>query len=190
FISSYYMSTIGEVYRAAVPPSLILENETILYFNNSKTHDLQTLSDEEYLIFEAMQIQPILKVEEVQSIINKKKILPVIQQLVIKDVLRTHEEVRETYKPKIQKLVRLNEAYDIEHNLQPLLEKLNRSEKQRRLVLTYFQLATQNATQITVKQLLEKAGVSQDVFKGLVGKGVYEVYEEDVYSVSYDETQT
>lgn len=189
FISSYYMSTIGEVYRAAVPPSLILENETILYFNNSKTHDLQTLSDEEYLIFEAMQIQPILKVEEVQSIINKKNILPVIQQLVLKDVLRTHEEVKETYKPKTQKLVRLNDAYDIDNNLQPLLEKLNRSEKQRRLVLTYFQLATQGTNQITVKQLLEKAGVSQAVFKGLVDKEVFEVYEKDVYRVAFDETQ-
>ena len=56
WISSYYMCALGEVYRAALPSAFLLESETILYAN-AAFQDESILSDEEFLIYEALQHQ-------------------------------------------------------------------------------------------------------------------------------------
>lgn len=186
FIADYYMCSLGEVFSNAVPSTLILESETILYFNNEKEHDLKSLTDNEYLIFEALQLQPILSIEEVQAILGKKTIFPIIQELVLKEVIHLHEQVKETYKPKTIKFVQLAEKYQHAEGLQELLKELSRSEKQRTLVLTYFQIKAKQTTPINVKDLLAQAEISQAVFKTLVEKEVFNVYDESVYRVSFD----
>jgi primosomal protein N' (replication factor Y) len=78
WIASYYMCAIGDVYRGAMPSALLLESEII----SQKTDvfvDESTLSDDEFLIFQALQQQSSLKVQDIIAILNKKNIFPVIQ---------------------------------------------------------------------------------------------------------------
>src|SRR5690606_13619403 len=189
FVAYYYMCTLGEVYSNVVPSSLILESETVLYFNSQKEHLLQSLTDEEYLVYEALQLQPILRIEEVQAILGKQSIFPIIQQLVQKDVVRLQEQVKETYKPKTIKYVQLAEKYQHSEGLQELMQQLTRSEKQRTLVLTYFQMKATQSQPISLKDLLTKAEISQAVFKNLVEKEVFEVIDESVFRVQFDTKQ-
>jgi hypothetical protein len=42
------------------------------------------LSDEEFLIYQALQQQSSLKVQDIINILNKKNIFPVIQKMIIK----------------------------------------------------------------------------------------------------------
>jgi len=189
FVADYYMCTLGEVYSNVVPSSLILESETVLYFNSQKEHLLQSLTDEEYLVYEALQLQPILRIEEVQAILGKQSIFPIIQQLVQKDVVRLQEQVKETYKPKTIKYVQLAEKYQHSEGLQELMQQLTRSEKQRTLVLTYFQMKATQSQPISLKDLLTKAEISQAVFKNLVEKEVFEVIDESVFRVQFDTKQ-
>ena len=51
WISSYYMCSLGEVFRAALPSALLLESETVVY-KNQAFDDESLLNDEEFLIFE------------------------------------------------------------------------------------------------------------------------------------------
>lgn len=190
FISEYYMSSIGEVFAAAVPTSLLLESETILYLCTEKEHDTSQLSDEEYLIYEALQSQPILRIDEVQSIVNKRKVFPVIQELVFKGVIRLHEYVKESYKAKRVKYVRLNEIYENQTSLEELLKQVSRSEKQRKVILTFFQVKASTDQPILVKKLIEQAQVSQAVFKGLVDKEIFEVFDESVHRISFESDES
>ncbi|CAL2086674.1 Primosomal protein N' [Tenacibaculum sp. 190524A05c] len=174
WIASYYMCSVGDVYRAAVPSAFLLESETIIYRNESFINT-ELLSDQEYLIYEALQRQSQLTLHEVAEVLDRKKVLPIINQLIDKAVLHVKEEIYETYKPKLIKYVRLNKNYKSDESLQELLSKLSRAKKQRDVVLTFFQLKTEKKP-IKAKVLSEKSGVSAQIIKALVDKEIFEFY--------------
>lgn len=175
WISNYYMCSLGDVYRAALPSAFLLESETIIYKNETFS-DEKSLTDEEFLIFEALHHHSQLTIHQVSDILGKKTVLPIINGLINKEAAFIKEEIYETYKPKLVKYVRLNAKYTSNETLQNLLEELSRAKKQREAVLVYFQLAVSKKP-IKAKDLEEKSGVSSAVLKALVSKDIFEFYE-------------
>ena len=62
WIASYYMCAIGDVYRGAMPSALLLESETIISQKANQFIDEAHLSDDEFLVYQALQQQFSLKV--------------------------------------------------------------------------------------------------------------------------------
>lgn len=177
WIASYYMCAIGDVYRGALPSALLLESETIISQQKDTEINESELSDDEFLIYEALQHQSSLKVQNIMDILNKKSVLPVIQKLIHKNIITLEEEIQEVYKPKLTRYIRLHSHYQSEENLIALLDTFNKNAgKQKELVLQYFQLQAQERKPISVKQLTETANISAAVIKALVDKGVFETY--------------
>lgn len=185
WIASYYMCNIGDVYRGALPSALILESETLLSQKSGQFVDELQLSDDEFLIYEALQHQSSLKVNDVMGILNKKKVFPVIQQLISKNILHLEEEVVEEYKPKLVKYIRLHENYSSEEKLIQLLDDL-KGAKQKDLVLQYFQLTAQEQKPISVKQLLSVSSSTSNSIKSLVDKSIFEEYYIQEDRVNFD----
>jgi primosomal protein N' (replication factor Y) len=188
WIASYYMCPIGDVYRGAMPSALLLESETIISNKTDFFQDESQLSDEEYLIFEALQQQSSLKVSDVMSILNKKNIFPIIQKLLNKNVIVLNEEMVETYKPKLVKYIRLHSKYESNESLSQLLELLKAATKQKELVLQYFQLKALEKKPIQAKNLVDSANSTAAVLKALVDKEIFESYfiQEDRVNFSDD----
>jgi len=180
WIAEYYMCTIGEVYKSALPGGFLLESETIITSRKDFNPLEIALTDEEYLVYEALQTQSALKVQEVVSILNKKTILPVINRLISKNAVSLQEEISEKYKPKTIRYIRLQPEFLQEAQLTELLDLLIRAQKQREAVMLYFQLQAVEKKPITVKKLTE-AGATAAVIKSLIDKEIFEEYflEED-----------
>ncbi len=176
WIASYYMCAIGDVYRGAMPSALLLESETIISGKQDFFVDETTLSDEEFLIYQALQQQSSLKVNDIMNILDKKNIFPVIQKLIDKNILVLQEEINEIYKPKLVRYLRLNPDYENNDGLSNLLETLKKSEKQKAIVLQYFQLSATEKKPITVKKLIEVANSTSAVIKTLIDKNIFEEY--------------
>ena len=176
WIAKYYMCSLGEVMRAAMPNAFIIESETILVKNENAEISEADLKDDEFLIYEALQYQSSLKIEDVVSILDKKRILPVVNRLVEKGVLQLQEELYEKYKPKLVRYVKLHEAYKSEEKLQELLEILSRAPKQREVILTLFTLEASKQKPIKVSELSESSGASSAVIKALIDKSILEEY--------------
>lgn len=176
WIASYYMCSLGEVMRAAMPNAFIIESETILVKNESVEVSEADLKDDEFLIYEALQYQSSLKIEDVISILDKKRILPVVNRLVEKGVLQLQEELYEKYKPKLVRYVKLHDAHKSEEKLQELLEILSRAPKQREVVLTSFTLEASEQKPIKVSDLSERSGASSAIIKALIDKSILEEY--------------
>jgi primosomal protein N' (replication factor Y) len=177
WIASYYMCTIGDVYRSAIPSALLLESETIITQKNTGFVLESSLSDDEFLVYQALQQQSSLRIQEIVGILNKKNVLPVIKQLMDKNILIVEEEVKENYKPKLVKYVRLNAIYNTSDGLNDLLQLLKKSEKQRQIVMSYFQLmASEKSKPVSAKQLTEKSGIASTIIKVLVDKAIFEEY--------------
>lgn len=176
WISAYYMCSIGEVYRAAMPSRLLLESETLIYYNVKNEVVTTDLSDQEYLVYEALQIQAILKIEEIVAVLNKKTVFPIIQSLLDKGVVYLQEEMIEKYKPKQTKYLKLTPAYEGSDKLADLLGLVARAAKQREFILQYFQLMAVHRKPLSIKELQEETGVTSSVLKGLIEKGIFEEY--------------
>jgi primosomal protein N' (replication factor Y) len=57
WIASYYMCTIGEVMSAALPSYMKLESETYLVLNDDVNIDEHQLTDDEFMVLQALQIR-------------------------------------------------------------------------------------------------------------------------------------
>jgi len=176
WISNYYMCNIGDVYRGALPSALLIESETIISQKTEGFIDEKLLSDEEYLIFEALQNQSSLKVSDIINILNKKNVFPIIQKLIDKNILVLHEEVNEVYKPKLVRYIRLNPDYETDNGLNELLEILKKSEKQKQIVLHYFQISATEKKPVAVKNLIDNSGSTAAIVKALIDKNIFEEY--------------
>ena len=176
WIASYYMCAIGDVYRGAMPSALLLESETLISQKTDLFVDSSLLSDDEFLVYEALQQQNSLKIQDIISILNKKNIFPIIQKLVDKNILVLHEEIQESYKPKLVRYVRLHPKYDSNQGLSELLETLKSANKQKEIVMRYFQLSATEKKPITVKKLVEEANSSSAIVKALIEKEIFEDY--------------
>jgi primosomal protein N' (replication factor Y) (superfamily II helicase) len=176
WIAEYYMCNIGDVYRGAMPSALLLESETIVSQKNDLFVDETKLTDDEFLVYQALQQQSSLKVQDIMKILNRKNIFPVIQKLMDKNILIIQEEINEVYKPKLVRYIRLHNQYEHSEGLHLLLDKLKNAEKQKEIVLQYFQLAAFENKPITVKQLIEKANSTSTIIKTLIDKEIFEEY--------------
>lgn len=177
--ADYYLCTTGDVMNAAMPAALKLSSETKIILNRQASLDYDELNDKEYLIIEALEIQPELSITEVAAILNQKTVLPYIKSLFDKQLIVVSEEVEERYRPKLESHVHLNEFYEDKVNLKALFEELGRAPKQLDLVLAYTQLR-KSSTEIRKKDLLEKAAVSAAVFTALLEKEVFHITEKEV----------
>lgn len=176
WIANYYMCSIGEVFKSALPSGFLLESETIISAQNDVTIDAKELSDSEFLIYQALQQQTSLKVEDIVSILGKKNVFPILNAMLSKNVLVLQEEVAEKYKPKLTRYIRLQEEFLQQEQLSELMNVLSRAQKQRELVLHYFQLNAKEKKPISVKKLLETSGSTSTVVKSLVDKEIFEEY--------------
>lgn len=186
WIASYYMCAIGDVYRGAMPSALLLESETLISQKTNLFVDTSLLSDDEFLVYEALQQQSSLKVQDIIAILNKKNIFPVIQKLIDKNILILQEEIQESYKPKLVRYVRLHSKYDSNQGLSELLEILKSANKQKEIVMRYFQLSATEKKPITVKKLVDEANSSSAIVKALIEKEIFEDYHLQVDRVNFD----
>ncbi|MDD3005701.1 MAG: primosomal protein N', partial [Flavobacterium sp.] len=189
WIASYYMCSLGEVFRSALPSGYILESETIISAKENSEIDTNDLKDDEYLILEALKSQSSITVQDVIKILGKKTVFPIINRLLSKGALVLQEEISEQYKPKLVRYIKLHESFLQQEQLAELLEVLSKAKKQRELVLHYFQLQAREKAPISVKKLIETSGSTSAVVKSLVDKMIFEEYYIAQDRVAFDKEE-
>jgi primosomal protein N' (replication factor Y) len=185
WISKYYMCTMGDVMRAALPSGFILESETIITKSNTTTIDESILKDDEFLVFEALQHQSSLKIHDISNILDKKNVLPVIKRLIEKEAISIEEEVYEKYKPKLVRYVKLHPNFSSESELQKLLDDLSRAPKQHKVIMTLFSVSATTKKPVKIADLSKESEASTSIIKALIDKCVLEEYHIQTDRVQY-----
>ncbi|OUS02738.1 primosomal protein N' [Flavobacteriales bacterium 33_180_T64] len=185
WISDYYMCTLGEVMRAALPSAFILESETIISKNDEVMVNDEDLKDDEFVVYEALHHQSSLKIQDLMSILDKKNVLPVIKRLLDKNAISVQEEIYEKYKPKLVRYVKLNTAFSSEKALQNLMEDLARAPKQRDVVMTLFSISAQTKKPVKVSDLTLESKASSSIIKALIDKQILEEYHIQTDRIQY-----
>ncbi|WP_314810991.1 primosomal protein N' [Capnocytophaga granulosa] len=183
--SSYYLGSFGELLKIGMPSSLLLESETMVE-RTEQTVVSDTLSDDEFLVYEALGQASSLSTKEVGKILQKKNPIGVLKTLIEKGVVRLSEKIFEKYQPKLQKYLRLTPTYQGKEALNALLDgDILKTKAQQKLLWAFVALRAQKQSLITAEMLLEKAEVGTAVLKKVIDYGVLEVYTEAVDRVSF-----
>ena len=180
WIKTYYMCNPGDVLSAALPSGLKLSSETQILLNPEFEVDPKILTDEEYLIFEALELNQVLSLDEISKILNKKTIYPIIKMLLERNVILVLEEIKTKFKPKKDKYVKLTPQFHGETEMRELFDQLDKAPKQLAILMKYIELSQLfSGTESAVKQkiLLEASNASSSQLKALVEKDVFEVQE-------------
>lgn len=187
WIAKYYMCTEGEVMRAALPNAFLLESETIISPNKKVKINDEDLKDDEFLIYEALQHQSSLKIQDISNILDKKNVLPVVKRLVEKEAVILNEEIYEKYKPKYVKYVKLSSEYSSEAALNSLLDDLNKNAtKQKEVILNLFSISAKTKKPVKVSELVEVSKTSSATIKTLVDKNILEEYHIQTDRIQYE----
>lgn len=181
WISSYYLCYMGEVMQAALPSALKLSSESKVSLSEDFVLDSTTLNDNEFLIVEALQIQPQLTITEVSKIIGYKKVMPLIKTMIEKRIIVMQEELQHKYKAKYERYVRLSNAYRDDAAMHELMDSLSkRAYKQLELLMAFLVLGGSADNDVLVPELLKKANASSNIMSVMIDKGIFETYQKRV----------
>ena len=185
WIAEYYLCSVGDVYKAALPSGLKLESETSLSVNSDYEESAEEpLSEREAVLMQVLSEQGRLTVHELEKLTGLRNTLPVLRRLVEREAIFVSERIRANYKPKTEVCIRLSFEPGNQEALRNAFELVKRSKQQETLLLSYLELSyfmqPGNYTEVSRAALLERAGVSAAVLAGVVNKGVMLTYKREI----------
>jgi primosomal protein N' (replication factor Y) len=174
WISEYYMCSIGEVMKAALPSGFCLESETLLK-TNPDFKDLLSLDQSDLQVVNTIENKGSVYMKNLPSTISDKNTLRIVNELIIRGAIVAGEAIEEKYKPKEESFVILTKKYT-ECELNEILDNLSRAPRQYELLSAYLRLTgyKTGSDLIPIKKivLLKEASVLPSSLSSLEQKGI------------------
>ena len=185
WIADYYLCSMGEVYKAAVPSGLKVESETTISANpDFEESEPGQLSDHERVILDFTAQRGRVQIAEIARATGFKTVERNVSHLLDIDALHVSERVVDNYRPKTESCVRLTVARDDEQALHQFFDQLKRAPKQEVLLLAYLDMShwlqSGEVKEVSKDNLLKRAGVSNAVLHEAVKRGLFEIYKKEI----------
>lgn len=185
WVAMYYMCSLGDVYRAALPSALKLESETHVLLN-ADFEASEPLTANEQKVFYCLSPDKAKTIAEIEKQAGISNAVTAIKTLVDKKAAYISENIQDTYTVKSQTAIRLTRPYS-EDELNAIMDELGRAKKQQHLFSTFLFMKDE-APLVLKKTLLEEADTSASVLSELLKKGFLETYEYEVSRFNYGDT--
>ena len=185
WLASYYMCTLGEVYKAALPAGLKLESQTQVFLQKKFNSEIK-LTQKQQIIISALQNDKKLSISQINNLIKSKNSLNIVNNLLKKNIIKVRETIHSTYKPKTIKYVKLSDKIQSEYNLQIAFDKISNASKQTAIMLLYSDLSKLHFVknkfeykEVKKTDLLKKANASSSIFNSLIEKEILIEFEKE-----------
>jgi len=172
WIADYYMCTMGEVYKAALPSGLKLESETKIFLNHDC--EFEPNSAEEQIIIDILVRKKSLTIQEASNLLQKKNVLPLVKRMAESKTILLTESLKRKFKPKTETIYRVAGSITDEFFVNKTFEKLSKAPKQSQLFLFFVQYFGSHSEEkhIHKSKLLALSETSPQTIKTLVEKGI------------------
>lgn len=183
WIADYYLCTLGEVMNAAIPSGLKLSSESMVQLHPAFNLDESdhAFSEKELMLLNHLKHDS-LGYSEISKILGTKQIYSLLKSLTRKEAIILFEEVKEKYRPKTERKVRLHQHYTSRESLEGLFETLSKKSKQEAILLKYLQDvhvindAAQNKNGLAKKTLLQ-GDLSESSLNTLIKNNIFEEFD-------------
>ena len=183
WIALYYMCTVGEVMKAAIPSGLKLESETKVFFNEAYVQ-CDELNKREEEVLNLVHDKKSLPVSEIAAVYKHKDLMRTVQSLVDKEALWVEEVIAGRYKPRFETCVRLHPAMDNENRLKTAFEALKKAPKQLDILMNFVRLSgvfsERTKRDPAKKELLQTVDAQPEALNALVRKNILELYPKEI----------
>lgn len=182
WMSDYYLCHIGEVLNVALPSGLKITSQSKIQYNPDFDHP-DLLTEEETALLNEIKQYESLTYEEVGRRVGDQNVNHIIKSLIGKRAIVLFEEVKEKYKPKVIKKLKLNGLYETRENLLELITQLEKTPKQQEIVMRYVSQVPIQNDPYSNRTGLEKSLFTQDdslsdsALSTLLKKGILEEFE-------------
>ncbi|MBC7744148.1 MAG: primosomal protein N' [Flavobacterium sp.] len=188
WMAEYYLCNLGEVMQAALPAALKLASETRISLLSDRNLDKSELSDKEFLIVDALELQQELRVSDISKLLGQKTIFPLLKSLFDKGFIHISEEIQEKFKPRKKSIIKLNDPYKDPENMKALFGILEKAPRQLEVLMGFIKLQKQQP-EISKSELLESSGSGAAALKNLIDKGVFIQEDQIVSRLNADQEQ-
>ncbi|MBB3698161.1 primosomal protein N' [Flammeovirga yaeyamensis] len=143
WVADYYMCSIGEVLNVALPSGLKLSSQSFLQIHPHfiVEENLERLNDREFTLMSYLEKEQTIPYTQVGEILEIKSPYKTIKNLIEMEAILLIEKIKEKYKPKMEKRLRLVQYYaEQPHLVDKLFEHLAKKTKQEDALLKYLSL--------------------------------------------------
>jgi primosomal protein N' (replication factor Y) len=183
WMADYYLCTLGEVMNAALPSGLKLSSESMVQLHPAFNLDESNhaFSEKELILLKRLQHES-LAYSDIAKLLGTKHLYTILKSLTGKEAIILFEEVKEKYRPKTEKKIRLTAEYATSDALEKLFNLIASKPKQEDVVLKYLQHVSvihhpeANKDGLSKKKLLTEE-ISESSLSTLVKNNVFEEFD-------------
>ncbi|MGB1037927.1 MAG: replication restart helicase PriA, partial [Bacteroidia bacterium] len=171
WVSSYYMTSLGLVYNAAMPAGLKMEGESMMILHPDYDHQT-TLDPKEYLIIESLKANIEMSITQASSVLKIKQIHKYVKSLYLKGAILLKEDINEVYKPKMVNYISIPSDIQEDKKLNVLFDELERRAKKQLQALMTF-ISKYGISGEAEKSELVKHGATNSAINALIEKQIF-----------------
>lgn len=184
WIADYYLCTLGEVYKAALPSGMKMESETLVKLSEKEETIEGELSGSEKAVLETLKTITEIRLSKLSQLVGIANLLPIVQRMVDKGYVTIKETLRDNYRKRYEERLCLNPKYNDNSLVDDLLKNWGkRALKQRDLLCFFLNMIKQQLPEIdsiSKSALLNRSKCSSSILNGLVKKEILNQYKVEI----------
>jgi len=164
WMSNYYMCSIGQVIKNAIPSLLLLKSESEMVLNYNTRLDKLNFSAESKVVIDQLEKNKKISFNELTNLVGKKNVNKTINELSKKSIIKLNNEIYDYFKSK--KLTRIFFSKSFSNNdLNKINDKLITKKSQIKL---FNKIKNLNKESYSYKELEKIANVSRSTIDNLI----------------------
>ena len=179
WISEYYLCSVGEVYKAAVPTGLKPESETMISLNEEfGTPEGVKLTERQAMVVMLLEEKKRLRISEIEKELKIKNVTQIAGSMLDMGIIHIDEKIVERYHAKSETYIELNIERGDQEGLKEFFDKTHRSQYQEKALICWLDLSgwmqsNRPLLDVTRKQLLDLSGISAGILRSMIEKGIF-----------------
>ncbi|MCM1484140.1 MAG: primosomal protein N' [Muribaculaceae bacterium] len=188
WIAEYYLCSVGEVFKAALPAGLKVESETYIELNPDYEYVPGTeLSEREAVVLQYLDhAGKRLSIADIEKETGLSRVSALAGRLLERGAVIISEKLNERYRSKKINYVRLNVGTDVSSSVHAAFDAVKGAQKQEKALLALVDLSgilrqgDSPVREVTQTELLERSGVTQPILAAMARKRLISIYSKDV----------
>lgn len=186
WISEYYLCSLGEVYKAAIPTGLKPESETFVSLNEDfETPEGIKLTDRQAMIVMLLEEKKRLKISDIERELKFKNTAQIVNRMLEAGIINIDEKLSERYHAKRETYIELTLARGDQTGLHAYFDKVQRSQYQEKALIGYLDMSgwlrpAEALREVTRRQLIEGTGITANILRALIDKGIFRQVKRNV----------
>lgn len=191
WMAEYYLCTVGEVFKAALPSGLKLESETLIELDaEAQPQDFAACSENEIKVLDCVRREGKINTESLIKKTELPAVPAIVSRLVERGLLCISEKLVERYRAVKRSYVRPTFERGSKEAMDAAFAAVKRSPKQEEVLVALMALSNfykQDAqlVEVPMEVLMEKADANRNIVKALADKGLCEIYTREISRFSF-----